>query len=201
MTVVVVAMAYLLGTIPTALLVGRRAGFDPTAAGSGNPGASNAYRLGGRTAGAIVLVADASKGAAAAAIGMVAGGPPLALLAGSAAVLGHVAPFTRPGRGGKGVATGFGVILVLEPVVGCVAAGIWVLCALLTRTASIASVVAVLVAVALTAVSGRPAWEVLGMLLVAVLVVARHRGNLARVVAGGEAVLPIRSDATPSNDS
>src|SRR2546421_3853856 len=71
-----VALSYLLGTFPTALIVARLAGYDPTTEGSRNPGASNVYRLAGARAGLAVFLGDAAKGAAAAAIGRAAGGPP-----------------------------------------------------------------------------------------------------------------------------
>src|SRR4051812_14518120 len=105
---VVVVGAYLLGCFPTAGIVGRRAGFDADSAGSGNPGASNSFRLGGVRAGVLVLVGDGAKGTVAAAAGLLVGGRALALAAGAAAVIGHVAPVTRRFRGGKGVATAAG---------------------------------------------------------------------------------------------
>ena len=103
-----VVPAYLLGTFPTAIVVGRRVGRDPTAEGSGNPGASNTFRTMGRRAGATVLVGDVAKGALAAALGLLSGNRAVGVAGGLAAVLGHVAPATRRFRGGKGVATGRG---------------------------------------------------------------------------------------------
>ena len=97
--------AYLLGTFPTAILVGRREGRDPTSEGSGNPGASNALRTMGRRAAALVLIGDVGKGAAAAAAGAAVGGRAVGVGCALAAVVGHVAPVTRRFRGGKGVAT------------------------------------------------------------------------------------------------
>ncbi|MGH9117337.1 MAG: glycerol-3-phosphate acyltransferase, partial [Acidimicrobiales bacterium] len=74
LSVLVVIAAYLAGTFPTALIVGRRLGFDATTAGSGNPGASNAYRVGGRRAGLLVFAGDLLKGALAAGLGLAVGG-------------------------------------------------------------------------------------------------------------------------------
>jgi glycerol-3-phosphate acyltransferase PlsY len=104
--VLVVALGYLLGTIPTAELVGRRAGHDPTLEGSGNPGASNVFRTVGARAGALVFAGDVVKGMVATGIGLAAGDRMLALVCGAAAVVGHIAPVTRRFRGGKGVARG-----------------------------------------------------------------------------------------------
>ena len=87
-----VALGYLLGTIPTAERVGRRVGHDPTLEGSGNPGASNVFRTAGARAGAMVFAGDVVKGMVATGIGLAAGDRMLALACGAAAVVGHVAP-------------------------------------------------------------------------------------------------------------
>ena len=121
---IVVVVAYLLGTFPTALLVAGRRGVDPTTAGSGNPGATNVMRTAGKAAGALTLVGDVAKGAAAAGLGWAVGGRALAILCGTAAIVGHIAPVTRRFRGGKGVATGFGVTVTILPV-AVVAAAVW----------------------------------------------------------------------------
>ena len=107
--VLVVVAGYLLGTFPTAALVGRLTGHDPTAEGSGNPGATNVYRTSGRGAGVAVLLDRPGQGRP----GRRARPPASAttssgVAAGAAAVLGHVAPVTRRFRGGKGVATAAG---------------------------------------------------------------------------------------------
>ena len=181
-----VLAAYLLGTLPTAVVVGRRTGHDPTREGSGNPGATNVYRTAGRRAGAAVLLGDLCKGAAATALGHVAGDHALAVVCGGAAVAGHVVPVTRPGRGGKGVATYAGAVLVAFPLLGSVAAAVWALTAAATRRASVASlVVAAGVPVALAA-TGTRALEVLLLAVAAAVVVARHRDNIARLVRGEE---------------
>ena len=105
-----VVPAYLLGTFPTAILVGRREGRDPTQEGSGNPGASNTFRTMGRRAGAIVLLGDVAKGALAAGVGLATGNRAVGVACGLAAVLGHVAPVTRrvPRRQGRGHRRGDG---------------------------------------------------------------------------------------------
>jgi glycerol-3-phosphate acyltransferase PlsY len=182
----VLVAAYLLGQFPTALVVGRRLGFDPVASGSGNPGASNSFRVGGRKAGVLVLLGDVLKGALAAGLGLLVGGQALALGAGLAAVVGHVAPATRHFRGGKGVATACGVVLVLYPVVLLGMAVVWGLVAKLTGKASLASLIAMVGLVPAVALLGRPAWEVLMVALLAAVVVARHWTNLVRLAQGTE---------------
>lgn len=178
--------SYLLGTFPTALLVARLTGHDPTKEGSGNPGASNVYRLAGALAGLAVFLGDAAKGAAATGIGRAAGGPPLALACGLAAVLGHVFPLFRGFRGGRGVATAAGTVAVLEPLVAVPFVAIWLLVARLTGKASVASLVVIGATPVVVVALDRPGWEKLGMGALAAVVVGRHAGNLVRLARGEE---------------
>lgn len=178
--------AYLLGTFPSAILVSRRAGRDVTREGSGNPGASNAYRTMGRRAGAKVLAADLCKGMIAAGVGLVSGDRGVAVACGLAAVLGHVLPATRGWRGGKGVATAAGVTLVLLPLVGVVLGCAWAAVLRVSRTAAAASiVVAALLPVGAVA-TGRPTSEVWAFAACGALVVLRHRSNIDRMLRGEE---------------
>jgi glycerol-3-phosphate acyltransferase PlsY len=178
--------AYLAGTFPTARLVVD----DVQRRGSGNPGASNAFRLEGRRAGATVLLGDALKGAVAAAIPLLAQlGRPLALVCGAAAVVGHCFPLPRPTRGGKGVATGAGMAAVLFPAEAAVAALTWFGVARLTGRASVASLAAVATVLMGTAVSGRPVWEVTAVAGVAMLIILRHTRNLRDLRRGEERTL------------
>ncbi|MGQ0434835.1 MAG: glycerol-3-phosphate acyltransferase [Microthrixaceae bacterium] len=184
-----VVPAYLLGTFPTALVVGRREGRDPTLEGSGNPGASNAYRTMGRRAGALVLAGDLCKGAVAAGVGLASANRGVAVACGLAAVVGHVLPVTRRFRGGKGVATAAGMTIVLLPVAAVVLAVSWVVLAKVSRTASVASV-AIAVALPVAAVAhGRALMEVAAFAACGALVVIRHRGNIDRLLRGEERTL------------
>ena len=184
-----VVPAYLLGTLPTAILVGREAGHDPTREGSGNPGASNTFRTMGRRAGATVLVGDVAKGAVAAGMGLATGHRGLGVACGLAAVLGHVAPATRRFRGGKGVATGAGMAAVLLPLPSVALAVLWLVT---VKTVGAAAAGSLAVAVGLpvaAAVVGRPAGEVVAFAACGVLVAVRHRGNLRRLRRGEEPAL------------
>lgn len=184
--VMLVPVAYLLGTFPSADLVARSGRRDIRREGSGNPGATNVARLMGWRAGLVVAAADLAKGALAAGVGMAAGGRPGALLLGAAAVLGHVAPVTRRLRGGRGVATAGGALLVCYPLIVVVAAGVWALLARLLRMASVASLAVAAAFPVAVAVQGGPAWEVAATGGLAVLIVVRHLPNLARLLAGRE---------------
>ena len=181
--------AYLLGTLPTAVVVGRRVGHDPTREGSGNPGASNVYRVAGRRAGLTVFAVDFLKGVVAAGVGLAVGGRDLGLACGAAAVVGHVFPATRRFRGGRGVATAGGMAVVLFPVPSAVLAAAWALVAAVTRKASLASLVVAAGMPVLLVVTGRPWQEIAVVLGVAAVVVARHGGNIARLLRGEEGTL------------
>lgn len=184
---VVVVVGYALGTFPTAVLVGRRLGFDPTTTGSGNPGASNTTRVGGARAGALVLVGDAGKGALAAGLGYVVDGRSLAWVAGSAAVAGHLWPITRGLRGGKGVATAAGVLLVCAPFAFGVVGVVFAALVKLTGKAAIGSIVIAVLAPVLVALLGQSAIEVAVAAAISGVIILRHRSNIGRLLAGSEA--------------
>jgi acyl phosphate:glycerol-3-phosphate acyltransferase len=181
-----VAGAYLLGTFPSAALAARRRGVDPTRSGSGNPGATNVLRTAGRRAGVATLAGDVAKGAVAAGVGWVVGGHGLGAACGVAAVVGHVLPATRRFRGGKGVATGAGMALVLYPA----ALGLAVLGFAVTtgasRTVSLGSIVAAVLLPVGAALVGAPGREIAALAVCATLVVARHRANIVRLARGDE---------------
>ncbi len=194
--VAVVVAAYGAGTLPVARWVGRARGFDPTTAGSGNPGASNAWRVGGRAAGAVVLVGDVSKGALPTLAGAAVGGRPLAVAAGMAAVLGHVAPPGR--RGGKGVATLLGVLVVVAPLAALVGAAVWAAVTAATRVPALGSMALLVTALATLAVVHAPVGELAVFLAAGLVVVVRHRGNLGRLRSGGEEERPICNGPVPT---
>jgi glycerol-3-phosphate acyltransferase PlsY len=187
-----VAGAYFLGTFPSAWLATRRRGVDPTGAGSGNPGATNVYRTVGRRAGVLTLLGDVIKGAAAAALGWAIGGHGLGVACGVAAVVGHVAPLTPRGsglrvlRGGKGVATVAGMALVLFPLAALVSAAAFGAVTAISRTVSLGSIAAVAVLPAAAGALGAPGREVAALAGCAVIVIARHRGNIGRLWRGEE---------------
>lgn len=190
--VAAVVAAYAAGMFPTAQLVGRASGHDPLAEGSGNPGASNVYRTAGRRAGALVLLGDLAKGILPTALGLVAGGRGLGLACWLAAVLGHVVPLVRRGRGGKGVATAGGGALVLFPVVSVVLIALFVVVVKRTHIAALGSLVMAGLLPVGAAVVHRRAVDAAVAAAVAVVVFARHRGNMSRLRAGTERTVDSR---------
>jgi glycerol-3-phosphate acyltransferase PlsY len=172
--------AWALGTFPTAQLVARARGVDVTSAGSGNPGASNVARLLGWRYGLAVLVIDFAKGAAAAGVGLWAAGRPGAYLCGAAAVLGHTFPGWR--KGGKGVATAGGMLVVLFPAVVAALAAVWFVVAQLLKKASLASLLVIVAFPVLVALTGYDTWEVGVLAGLALLLVVRHAANIRRLL-------------------
>lgn len=191
---VAVVAAYLIGTFPTAQLVGRRFGFDPTTTGSGNPGASNTTRIGGARAGALVLLGDAGKGALAAGIGVLVDGRPLGWLLGASAVAGHIWPATRGFRGGKGVATVAGVALVCAPLGFLAMAVLFGVLVKVSGKAAVGSLATVVLLPFAQVVLGHEAAEVAIGVALAVAIVVRHRDNIRRLLAGTESQVQAEGD-------
>lgn len=178
--------AYLLGTLASAALVANRSGHDPTVEGSGNPGASNVYRVAGWRAGAVVAGIDIAKGAVPTLIGLLLSGRPVAAACWCAAVVGHIFPISRRFRGGKGVATAGGGALVLYPLLSLGLVVVFFVVARLFGKASLGSLAISAGLIIGVVAIGSPAWEIAVAIAVVVLVVVRHRANIVRLLAGGE---------------
>jgi glycerol-3-phosphate acyltransferase PlsY len=190
-----IPVAYLLGTFPSAVLVARAGGHDVLREGSGNPGASNVARLMGWKAGLLVMVADFAKGALAAGAGLALDGHRGAYLLGIAAVLGHMLPATRRFKGGKGVATGGGVLVVLFPLIVVALGVVWFLIARVLKRASIGSLVIAVAFPLAVWLTGGSALDIAVISALAVVVVLRHASNLRRLVRGEEHTLGRPGDA------
>ena len=182
---VALAAGYVLGSIPVGLLLARLFGHgDIRAIGSGNIGATNVLRTGNKPLAAVTLLLDGAKGAAAVLLAAIYG-PDLALTAGFAAVIGHVAPVWLLFLGGKGVATSFGVLLAIDWRLGLIACAVWLAVAALFRYSSLASLVALVSAPGFGyLLAGRQLSELAAML--AAIVVLKHHGNIRRLVSGRE---------------
>ena len=177
-----VPIAYVLGTFPSAILIARANGIDIATFGSGNPGASNVTRALGWRKGAWVYVLDAGKGALAAGLGLAVGGLPMAYWCGAAAIVGHMFPVFRKFKGGKGVATGSGVLLVVLPILAPLAVGLWWLITKVTGKAALGSVVAVALVPIGLVVQEKPAWEFFAAAGLCGLILVKHAGNITRLI-------------------
>jgi glycerol-3-phosphate acyltransferase PlsY len=179
--------AYLIGSIPAAFLIARHAGrVDLRTAGSGNLGATNVLRTTGPRTAAAVVGLDILKGACVVLMTARVAPGHLPIVAGVTAVVGHVYPVWLRFRGGKGVATAFGVFCVLAPVGAaasliCFAAMVW-----MTRYVSLGSIIATIALGPFTYVSGAPRPVVLAAFVTSLIVLERHRVNVARLRAGTE---------------
>jgi glycerol-3-phosphate acyltransferase PlsY len=180
--------AYLLGSIPFGYVLPRLLrGDDIRRHGSGNVGATNVWRVYGRSLGLPVAVLDVLKGLVPAALGLWLGGDWVGVLAGAAAMLGHARPvYLGFSKGGKMVATAGGVTLALAPLAALGCAVVWVAAFAVTRYASLASMLAAAALPVLCLVLGS-SWPVVAFTALAALgVLALHRQNIRRLLAGTE---------------
>jgi glycerol-3-phosphate acyltransferase PlsY len=180
--------AYLLGSIPFAILVSRAMGLaDPRTYGSGNIGATNVLRSGNRRAAFLTLLGDAAKGWVAVLVARLLGAPAeIVALVAFFAFLGHVFPVWLRFNGGKGVATAAGVLIAIDWRLGVAVLVVWLVVVFATRYSSLASIVAALFAPFATGYFqgvGPLLYAVIGM---AVLLVFRHKTNIAKLVRGEE---------------
>lgn len=182
-----VLLAYLFGAIPAGAWVARYHGVDIQKVGSGNTGATNILRILNTGPAALVVGLDVLKGGIAVLLARLLGieGPMLGGVA-LAAVLGHNYSVFLRFTGGKGVATSFGTLLFLSPLVALLTLPVSILTIWLTRFVSAGSMVGGLTAVVITIALGRPLWEILTVLVMAGLIFWMHRANIKRLHAGNE---------------
>ncbi len=178
-------IGYLLGSIPFGLLLSRATGTDLRAVGSGNIGATNVLRSGRKDLAAATLLLDGCKGAAAVLLARHFAGEHTAVLAGFAAFGGHLFPVWLRLRGGKGMATMFGVMFAALWPVGLAAGAIWLITAVTTRYSSLGSVLAAIAAPIAAIFLHRPDWA-LPLAVMAALLLLKHADNIARLRAGTE---------------
>ncbi len=186
---IVIILAYLAGAVPFGLLITKVfSGVDVRSVGSGNIGATNVLRAAGKKAAALTLIADCLKGLVPALlVKLLLQDDALAVLTGIAAVLGHNFPVFLGFRGGKGVATSYGVILALTPWLGLVCLLLWLGAALIWRYSSLSALVSFL-AYPFMIFSTYPESKALGSLalFLAGMIYYRHRENIKRLFEGTE---------------
>ncbi|MBX9700176.1 MAG: glycerol-3-phosphate 1-O-acyltransferase PlsY [Acetobacteraceae bacterium] len=179
-------LGYLLGSVPWGLVLTRAAGHeDIRGIGSGSIGATNVLRTGSKKLAAATLALDLLKGVLALLLARWAWGETAGLVAGFGAMLGHAFPVWLNFKGGKGVATGGGVLLAAAWWLGLAAALVWLVTALVTRISSAAALATCVAAPVIALLAGR--WDLaLFAAGIAALVVWRHKSNIERLLAGKE---------------
>lgn len=185
-TAIAILLAYLVGSIDFGVIVPRLMGRDIYGEGSGNPGTSNVFRTLGKKAAGVVLLGDSLKGLAGAAIGALLVDPVVGFIAAFASVTGHCFPVWHRFRGGRGVATAVGAVLWLEPLWGLILAVGWGGVVAKTKTASIASLVAMVLYVPGYALLGTRGIALVWAAATALLVIGRHHANIRRIFSGSE---------------
>ncbi len=187
---IVAVAAYLVGSLSTGVITARLLGLpDPRSAGSGNPGATNVLRLGGKKAAIVTLVGDLLKGLLPVLVAYMAVDTPMQLAAmgtaGLFAFLGHLYPVFFGFKGGKGVATAAGAILGMAPLIGLIAIVGWASTAAATRYSSLSALFAAVVAATLATFLSPPPIA-LAISVMALLLIIRHHGNIRRLARGEE---------------
>lgn len=207
MNTIIFAMgAYLIGSVSFAIVVSKLLRLDdPRTYGSQNPGATNVLRTGNKLAALLTLVGDCAKGWVAVALA-IHFNEPLGLgkigiaLAAFATFAGHLWPVFFGFKGGKGVATALGVLLALSPPVGVTTLCTWIIIAYTYRYSSLAALVAAVFAPIYQLLLFGPGVKLAAIFMMSVLLIYRHRGNIANLLAGKETRIARRSDPKPEPD-
>ncbi|MBK9131604.1 MAG: glycerol-3-phosphate 1-O-acyltransferase PlsY [Gammaproteobacteria bacterium] len=178
--------AYLLGSLSTAVIACKLSGLpDPRTQGSGNPGATNVLRFGGKGLAVVVLIGDLVKGLIPVLVALLLSLPPVTVgVVGLLAFIGHIFPVFFGFRGGKGVATALGVILGLSWISGLAILGIWILVALIFKYSSLAAICAALAAPVVVWLTA-PEYAAV-VLVMSLALLWRHRSNIRNLMGGVE---------------
>lgn len=187
-TIILTLIGYLFGSVSSAIIVCRLLRLpDPRTQGSGNPGATNVLRVGGKKAGALTLAGDLLKGTLPLLIARAVTDDALTLaLVGAAAFIGHLYPVFFGFKGGKGVATGLGVLLGWHWLAALLTAVTWLLMAKLVKISSLSALVAFLLAPAFVWLSTTSLELTITMALLSAITFWRHRSNIAKLLTGTE---------------
>jgi glycerol-3-phosphate acyltransferase PlsY len=184
---IVIAAAYLIGSIPTGLLLGKAYGIDVRKEGSGNIGATNLYRTIGRKVGIITLIGDCLKGLLPVLVVKASSFPlELAAWVGLAAFCGHVFSLFLKFKGGKGVATALGVFLALAPVAVTIAIGLFAVLMFVWRYVSLGSIAAAAAMPLAVCLLGGSRTITIVTFVIALIVIVRHHENIGRLLSGTE---------------
>jgi glycerol-3-phosphate acyltransferase PlsY len=198
-TLLFIAVAYLLGSLSFAVIVSRAMRLpDPRSFGSGNPGATNVLRSGRKLAAVLTLLGDALKGWVAVVLARMLApqfglDSDVVLLCALAVFIGHLFPVFFRFRGGKGVATAFGVLVGLNPWLGLMCMATWLFMAGVFRISSLAALTTALLAPVYVALLMGWGDTAIAVLVIALLLVYRHKSNLIKLVNGEEGRIGVRS--------
>lgn len=185
--------AYLLGSIPFAVVFSRLFGLqDPRTYGSGNPGATNVLRSGNKAAAALTLIGDAAKGWLAVWLAMRLEASALLTAGVAIAVfLGHLYPVFLKFKGGKGVATAFGVMIAIQPIMALATMATWIIMAIFFRFSSLAALTCAVFAPFYYFFGGTLMWQShlpvgVALIIIALFLLYRHKANIQRLIQGTE---------------
>ena len=182
--IIAIIGSYFIGNISPSILIGRMMGVDIRKEGSGNAGTTNVLRVLGKKAAAATMVIDILKGVVPVLIGRYIGGQELAMLCGLAAFLGHIWPALFGFRGGKGIATAFGMIVTLEPLLGLIEAVTISTFLLISRRVSVGSLAAAII-LPFAAYFFDPDYLIV-MVIMTAITLYKHRLNIKRLITGEE---------------
>ncbi len=207
MPLIAALLGYLIGSIAFAVVVSRLMGLeDPRAYGSGNPGATNVLRSGNKLAALLTLLLDALKGFVPV-WAVIAFGAPYGLdettaaMVGVGAFLGHLWPVFFRFKGGKGVATGAGVLMGLNPILGLATLASWTIVAYFSRYSSLAAITAAVFAPFYQWLIWGVGPVTIACIVIAALVVWRHRANIRKLLDGTESKLGQKADTAAPPDA
>ena len=192
--------AYFIGNISPSTIMAKRQGLDIKKEGSGNAGTTNALRVMGKKAGAITCIVDILKGVVAVLIGMFAGGPLAAYLCALCVFLGHVWPIIYKFQGGKGVATAFGAVLAVNPLLALISLVIVAIVVFTSKRMSLGSIVGAACFAVLSAFM-EPGFFAFACVM-AIIMIIKHRANIVRLVHGEEPIMGIfeKKDKTETDE-
>ncbi|CAM5355078.1 glycerol-3-phosphate 1-O-acyltransferase PlsY [Eoetvoesiella caeni] len=206
--IVAILCAYLIGSIPFAVLVSRGMGLqDPRTFGSKNPGATNVLRSGNKSAAILTLCGDAAKGWFAVWLAESVGLPDfIVALCAIAVFLGHLYPVFLGFKGGKGVATALGVLLALQPWLALATVATWLIVAYASRYSSLAAIAAAIFTPLYYLFGGNVAWPFSPLICAAIVVICvivcfRHKANIARLLVGKESRIGGKKAAGPRSNA
>jgi glycerol-3-phosphate acyltransferase PlsY len=189
----ILLIAYLIGSVSFAVVFSRIFGLqDPRTYGSGNPGATNVLRSGNKAAAALTLIGDAAKGWFAVWLAVRLEFTPLAVAGVAIAVfIGHLYPIFLKFKGGKGVATAFGVMIAVQPLLALAAMATWIIIAMFFRLSSLAALTCAVFAPLYYFFGGMLMWQAhlpigVALIVIAIFLLVRHKANIHRLIQGTE---------------